>query len=137
MSPDIVIAAAELIAAYIAAGEPEISRADLARAIRDGRRVLRYLETCGHIERVDCDMFPADRDAGRRPVLTRRRAFFDALEDLPAFFPISCRRFAHEGNRIMHLGRQGLAFSGSVDQLGSHRLHLFCGRERLYVSPQE
>ena len=59
VSIDLVIAAAELIAAYMAAGESEISRTDLKRS---GRRsgyaigtrqelLLRYLEDRGHIER--------------------------------------------------------------------------------------
>jgi hypothetical protein len=59
VSVDLVIAAAEIIAAYMAAGESEISRTDLKRS---GRRsgyaigtrqelLLRYLEDRGHIER--------------------------------------------------------------------------------------
>ena len=59
VSADLVIAAAEIIAAYMAAGESEISRTDLKRS---GRRsgyaigtrqelLLRYLEDRGHIER--------------------------------------------------------------------------------------
>jgi hypothetical protein len=43
--PDVVIGAAELIAAYIAAGEHDISRADLALSIsaRTAFRVVRFL----------------------------------------------------------------------------------------------
>ena len=59
---DLVIAAAEIIAAYMAAGESEISRTDLKRSGRssgyaiDARQeqlLLRYLEDRGYIERTD------------------------------------------------------------------------------------
>ena len=60
VSVDLVIAAAELIAAYMAAGESEISRTDLKRSGRssgyaiDARQeqlLLRYLVDRGHLER--------------------------------------------------------------------------------------
>jgi hypothetical protein len=60
VSIDLVIAAAEIIAAYMAAGESEISRTDLKRSgrrsgfaigTRQEQLLLRYLETRGHIER--------------------------------------------------------------------------------------
>ena len=60
VSVDLVIAAAELIAAYMAAGESEISRTDLKLSgYRSGYWIsaqqelllLRYLEDRGHIER--------------------------------------------------------------------------------------
>ena len=67
VSVDLVIAAAEIIAAYMAAGESEISRTDLKRSGRrsgyaiDTRQehlLLRYLEDRGHIERcVDRELF--------------------------------------------------------------------------------
>ena len=67
VSVDLVIAAAEIIAAYMAAGESEISRTDLKRSGRrsgyaiDARQeqlLLRYLEDRGHIERcVDRELF--------------------------------------------------------------------------------
>jgi hypothetical protein len=67
VSIDLVIAAAEIIAAYMAAGESEISRTDLKRSGRssgyaiDARQeqlLLRYLEDRGHIERcVDRELF--------------------------------------------------------------------------------
>ena len=67
VSVDLVIAAAEIIAAYMAAGESEISRTDLKRSGRssgyaiDSRQeqlLLRYLEDRGHIERcVDRELF--------------------------------------------------------------------------------
>jgi hypothetical protein len=59
---DLVIAAAELIAAYMAAGESEISRTDLKLSgrrsgkligARQAQRLMRYLKARGHIERVD------------------------------------------------------------------------------------
>jgi len=62
VSIDLVIAAAELIAAYMAAGESEISRTDLkmsgVRSVpligtRQTQRLLRYLEDRGHIGRTD------------------------------------------------------------------------------------
>ena len=61
-SADLIIAAAEIIAAYMAAGESEISRTDLKRSGRssgyaiDARQeqlLLRYLEDRGHIGRTD------------------------------------------------------------------------------------
>jgi hypothetical protein len=67
VSVDLVVAAAEIIAAYMAAGESEISRTDLKRSGRssgyaiDARQeqlLLRYLEDRGHIERcVDRELF--------------------------------------------------------------------------------
>ena len=67
VSVDLVIAAAEIIAAYMAAGESEISRTELKRSGRrsghaiDARQeqlLLRYLEDRGHIERcVDRELF--------------------------------------------------------------------------------
>jgi hypothetical protein len=60
VSVDLVIAAAEIIAVYMAAGEREISRTDLKRSGRhsgyaiDSRQeqlLLRYLEDRGHLER--------------------------------------------------------------------------------------
>ena len=73
VSVDLVIAAAEIIAAYMAAGESEISRTDLKRS---GRRsgyaigtrqelLLRYLEDRGHIER--CADRELIRPIGIRP----------------------------------------------------------------------
>jgi hypothetical protein len=55
VSIDLVIAAAELIAAYMAAGESHISRTDLKldRSARQVQRLIRYLEARGHIERTD------------------------------------------------------------------------------------
>jgi hypothetical protein len=59
---DLVIAAAEIIAAYMAAGESEISRTDLKLSgyrsgywisARQEQRLVRYLEGRGHIERTD------------------------------------------------------------------------------------
>ena len=74
VSIDLVIAAAEIIAAYMAAGEREISRTDLKRSGRhsgyaiDSRQeqlLLRYLEDRGHIERcVDRELL---RPIGIRP----------------------------------------------------------------------
>ena len=73
VSVDLVIAAAEIIAAYMAAGESEISRTDLKRSgvrsvplisVRQMQRLLRYLIDRGHVERTN------DRDL-IRPV--RRR----------------------------------------------------------------
>jgi hypothetical protein len=67
VSVDLIIAAAELIAAYMAAGESEISRTDLKRSgyrsgywisARQEQRLMRYLEDRGHIERcVDRELF--------------------------------------------------------------------------------
>jgi hypothetical protein len=67
VSVDLVIAAAELIAAYMAAGENEISRTDLKLSgyrsgywisARQEQRLVRYLEVRGHIERcVDRELF--------------------------------------------------------------------------------
>ena len=60
VSVDLVIAAAEMIAAYMAAGESEISRTDLKRSgrrsgfaigTRQEQLLLRYLETRSHLER--------------------------------------------------------------------------------------
>ena len=68
VSVDLVIAAAEIIAAYMAAGESEISRTDLKRSgvrsvpligVRQMQRLLRYLEARGHLKRC------ADRDLVR------------------------------------------------------------------------
>ena len=65
VSVDLVIAAAELIAAYMAAGESEISRTDLKRSgvrsvpligVRQMQRLMRYLAARGHIRRVDRDL---------------------------------------------------------------------------------
>ena len=62
VSVDLVIAAAEIIAAYMAAGESEISRTDLKRSgyrsgywisARQEQRLVRYLEARGHVERTD------------------------------------------------------------------------------------
>jgi hypothetical protein len=74
----LVIAAAELIAAYMAAGEREISRADLKllgrrRALigeRQAQRLMRYLKARGHIERTDdCDLIrPVDARADELPL---------------------------------------------------------------------
>src|SRR6516162_10073513 len=61
VSIDLVIAGAELIAAYMAAGESEISRTDLKRSgvrsvplisVRQMQRLLRYLIDRGHVERA-------------------------------------------------------------------------------------
>jgi hypothetical protein len=67
VSVDLVIAGAEIIAAYMAAGESEISRTDLKRSgvrsvplisARQMQRLLLYLEDRGHIERcVDRELF--------------------------------------------------------------------------------
>ena len=67
VSVDLVIAAAEIIAAYMAAGESEISRTNLKRSgrrsgyaigTRQEHLLLRYLEDRGHIERcVDRELF--------------------------------------------------------------------------------
>ena len=61
VSVDLVIAAAELIAAYMAAGESEISRTHLKLSgrrrpsasigARQAQRLMRYLKARGHIER--------------------------------------------------------------------------------------
>jgi len=75
VSVDLVIAAAELIAAYMAAGESEISRTDLKLSgrrrpgasigARQAQRLMRYLEARGHIERCgDRDLI---RPVGIRP----------------------------------------------------------------------
>jgi hypothetical protein len=74
ISVDLVIALAEIIAAYLAAGESEISRTDLKRSgvrsvpligVRQVQQLLRYLEVRGHIERcVDRDLI---RPVGIRP----------------------------------------------------------------------
>jgi hypothetical protein len=62
VSIDLVIAAAEIIAAYMAAGESLVSRTDLKRSGRrsgyaiDARQeqlLLRYLEDRGHVERTN------------------------------------------------------------------------------------
>ena len=62
VSIDLVIAAAELIAAYMAAGESVVSRTDLKRSgrrsgyaigTRQEQLLLRYLEDRGHIGRTD------------------------------------------------------------------------------------
>jgi hypothetical protein len=59
---DLVIAVAELIAAYMAAGEGLVSRTDLKLSCyrsgywispRREQRLVRYLEDRGHIERTD------------------------------------------------------------------------------------
>jgi hypothetical protein len=74
VSIDLVIAAAEIIAAYMVAGESEISRTDLKRSGRrsgyaiDARQeqlLLRYLADRGHIER--CDDRELFRPVGIRP----------------------------------------------------------------------
>jgi len=75
VSVDLVIAAAELIAAYMAAGECEISRTDLklsgrrrpgaSMGARQAQRLMRYLKARGHIERCgDPDLV---RPIGIRP----------------------------------------------------------------------
>ena len=73
VSVDLVIAVAELIAAYMAAGESLVSRTDLKLSgyrsgywisARQEQRLVRYLEARGHIERTD------DRDR-IRPVGAR------------------------------------------------------------------
>ena len=73
VSVDLVIAVAELIAAYMAAGESLVSRTDLKLSgyrsgywisARQEQRLVRYLEARGHIERTD------DRDL-IRPVGAR------------------------------------------------------------------
>jgi hypothetical protein len=60
VSVDLVVAAAEVIAAYMAAGESEISRTDLKLSgrrsdkligARQAQRLMRYLEARGHIQR--------------------------------------------------------------------------------------
>ena len=65
ISIDVVIAGAELIAAYMAAGETEISLTDLKQSgvrsvplirVRQMQRLLQHLIARGHIERT------ADRD---------------------------------------------------------------------------
>jgi hypothetical protein len=62
VSIDVVIAGAEIIAAYMAAGESEISRTDLKRSGvrsvplirgRQMQRLLLYLIDRGHIERTN------------------------------------------------------------------------------------
>jgi hypothetical protein len=62
ISIDLVIAAAEIIAAYMAAGESLVSRTDLKRSgrrsgyaigTRQEQLLLRYLEDRGYIERTD------------------------------------------------------------------------------------
>jgi hypothetical protein len=62
VSVDLVIAVAELIAAYMAAGESLLSRTDLKLSgyrsgywisSRQEQRLVRYLEARGHIERTD------------------------------------------------------------------------------------
>jgi hypothetical protein len=62
VSVDLVIAVAELIAAYMAAGESLVSRTDLKLSgyrsgywisARQEQRLVRYLEDRGHIERTD------------------------------------------------------------------------------------
>ena len=62
VSVDLVIAVAELIAAYMAAGESLVSRTDLKLSgyrsgywisARQEQRLVRYLEARGHIERTD------------------------------------------------------------------------------------
>jgi len=59
VTADVVIAAAEIIAAYIAAGETLVSRADLALSIsaRGMFRVVRFLVARRHIERAGGDLF--------------------------------------------------------------------------------
>ena len=61
VSIDLVIAGAQLIAAYMAAGESEISRTHLKRSgvrsvplisVRQMQRLLRYLIDRGHVERA-------------------------------------------------------------------------------------
>ena len=74
VSIDLVIAMTEIIAAYMAAGECEISRTDLklsgrrrpgaSMGARQAQRLMRYLKARGHIERTD------DRDL-IRPVGAR------------------------------------------------------------------
>jgi hypothetical protein len=75
VSVDLVIAAAELIAAYMAAGESEISRTDLRLSgrrrpgasigARQAQRLMQYLKARGHIERCgDRDLI---RPVGIRP----------------------------------------------------------------------
>ena len=64
---DLVIAAAEIIAAYMTAGESVVSRTNLKRSgrrsgyaigTRQEQLLLRYLEDRGHIERcVDRELF--------------------------------------------------------------------------------
>jgi hypothetical protein len=62
VSIDLVIAVAELIAAYMAAGETVVSRTDLKLSgyrsgywisARQEQRLVRYLEARGHVERTD------------------------------------------------------------------------------------
>ena len=62
ISVDLVIAAAELIAAYMASGETVVSRTDLKRSgrrsgyalgTRQEQLLLRYLIDRGHVERTD------------------------------------------------------------------------------------
>jgi hypothetical protein len=62
ISVDVVIAGAELIAAYMAAGETEISLTDLKQSgvrsvplirVRQMQRLLQHLIARGHIERTD------------------------------------------------------------------------------------
>ena len=62
VSIDLVIAVAEIIAAYMAAGETVVSRTDLKLSgyrsgywisARQEQRLVRYLEARGHIERTD------------------------------------------------------------------------------------
>jgi hypothetical protein len=67
ISVDLIIAVAELIAAYVSSGETEISRTNLKRSgrrsgyaigTRQEHLLLRYLEDRGHIERcVDRELF--------------------------------------------------------------------------------
>jgi hypothetical protein len=62
VSVDLVIAVAELIAAYVTAGESHVSRTDLKLSgyrsgywisARQEQRLVRYLVDRGHIERTD------------------------------------------------------------------------------------
>ena len=65
VSVELVIEAVQLIAAHVARGEVEVSRADTIGALMgpgQARRVMRYLEARGHIERA------GDRDLILRPV---------------------------------------------------------------------
>ena len=78
VSVDLIIAAAEAIAGYLAAGESVISRADLALknrlsgglvSDRQVMRALRFLETRGHIAaRGDGLIRPIVRRDGKLPL---------------------------------------------------------------------
>jgi len=90
VSVDLVIAGAEIIAAYMAAGESEISRTDLRRSgvrsvplicVRQMQRLLRYLEARDHLERVDRAKHGERRL--RCAITTHDRQFVDDINATP------------------------------------------------------